>query len=98
MKKQITDAVEILDRRYYTTDKRRADLEAARLNAAVARLVYDMRTEANLSQTQLAKLAGTTQSVISRLEDDDYHGHSLSILSRIAVALNKRLVLTAIPA
>jgi hypothetical protein len=34
---------------------------------------------------------GTTQSVISRLEDADYEGHSLPMLQRIAAALHKRL-------
>jgi len=39
----------------------------------------------------LAELVGTTQSVIARLEDADYEGHSLSMLQRIATAVNKRL-------
>ena len=34
-----------------------------------------------LPQKELAELIGTTQSVISRLEDADYEGHSLSMLS-----------------
>jgi hypothetical protein len=33
----------------------------------------------------------TTQSVISRLEDADYERHSLTMLQRIADALNCRL-------
>lgn len=37
-----------------------------------------------LSQRELAKLVGTTASVICRLEDADYDGHSLSMLIRIA--------------
>lgn len=53
-----------------------------------------MRTEAGLTQSQLAELVGTTQSVISRLEDSDYDGHSLSMLHRIADALEKKLTLT----
>jgi DNA-binding XRE family transcriptional regulator len=44
---------------------------------------------AGLTQKQLAKLAGTTPSVISRLEDADYDGHSLAMLRRIAAALDK---------
>ena len=40
---------------------------------------------------QLAKLVGTTPSVICRLEDADYEGHSLAMLRRIAAALNKRV-------
>ena len=95
-KKQTSDATDILQQRYYKTEHRRAQLEEARVNANAARLIYDLRTEAKLSQKQLAELIGTTQSVISRLEDDDYDGHSLSILNKIVVALNKKLVLTAI--
>ncbi len=57
----------------------------------IAKLLYDLRTEAGLSQRQLAKKVGTTASVICRLEDADYEGHSLSMMKRIAAALNKRL-------
>jgi len=32
-------------------------------------LIYDLRTEAGLSQRELADRTGTTQSVISRLEE-----------------------------
>ena len=34
---------------------------------------------------------GTTQSVISRLEDADYEGHSLAMLNRIAAAVERRV-------
>ena len=40
---------------------------------------------------------GTTPSVISRLEDDDYEGHSLAMLRRIASALNKRVEIRFVP-
>ena len=33
----------------------------------------------------------TSESVISRLEDADYEGHSLSMLKKIADVLGKRL-------
>jgi len=39
----------------------------------------------------LAQLVGTTQSVISRIEDSDYDGHSLGLLRRIAEAMDKKL-------
>lgn len=96
-KGQITDALEIMNKRYYKTAKRLADLEEARVNAAAARLIYQLRAEANLSQKQLAELIGTKQSVISRLEDDDYGGHSLTMLARISAALNRQLVFSANP-
>jgi predicted transcriptional regulator len=91
-KKRTTSAALILRNRYVKNDpKRIASIDAERVNAEVARLIYDLRTEAGLTQAQLAEIVGTTQSVISRLEDSDYEGHSLSILSRIAVALRKKL-------
>jgi DNA-binding XRE family transcriptional regulator len=87
-----TDAVKILNRRYYAKSQARAlDLEIARLNAAIAREIYTLRKKARLTQEQLARLVGTTGSVISRLEDDDYEGHSLKMLQRISIALNRRL-------
>lgn len=60
-------------------------------NANVARQLYDLRKEAGLSQRELAKRVGTTASVICRIEDADYEGHSLSMLRRIAAALDKRV-------
>jgi transcriptional regulator with XRE-family HTH domain len=98
IKKQTSNAAEILRNRYIKDNPERiASVEAERVNAEVAALIYTMRTEAGLTQGQLAELVGTTQSVISRLEDSDYDGHSLSMLNRIAEALQKKLtvVLTA---
>ncbi len=97
-KKKTSDAVRILHRRYIKDDaSRKAALEAERVNAEVARMIYELRCDAGLSQKELADLIGTTQSVISRLEDDDYDGHSLTMLNRIAKAMNQKLtvVLTA---
>ena len=91
-RKPTTDAVEILHRRYYEgRPERLASLEEERANAEVARKIYDLRTRAGLSQRGLAKLVGTTASVICRLEDADYEGHSLAMLQRIAAALDKRV-------
>jgi ribosome-binding protein aMBF1 (putative translation factor) len=91
-RKPTTDAVEILHRRYFEAKPERlADLEEERANADVARKIYGLRTEAGLSQRELARLVGTTASVICRLEDADYEGHSLAMLRRIAAALKKRV-------
>ena len=97
-KERTQDAVRILHGRYVKDDpERKAALQEERVNAEVARLIHDMRTSAGLSQQQLAELIDTTQSVISRLEDADYEGRSLSMLERIAHALNQKLtvVMTA---
>ena len=93
-----TDAVEILHRRFYEgRPERIAGLEVARLNAAIAREIYVLRTKAQLTQKQLAKMIGTTASVICRLEDADYEGHSLPMLQRISAALNRRVEVRFVP-
>jgi ribosome-binding protein aMBF1 (putative translation factor) len=87
-----TDAVEILDRRYFQKKpEMQALLAEEEANAEIARKIYNLRTQAGLSQRALAKLVGTTASVICRLEDSDYEGHSLAMLRRIAGALNQRV-------
>jgi DNA-binding XRE family transcriptional regulator len=97
-RKPTTDAVEIMDRRYYEgRPDRLADLEEAKANDEVARKIYELRTEARLTQRELAKLVGTTPSVICLLEDADYKGHSLSMLRRIAQALNRRVEIQFVP-
>jgi transcriptional regulator with XRE-family HTH domain len=53
--------------------------------------LYALRKQAGVSQAELARRVGTTQSVISRLEDADYGGHSLALLQRIAAALERRV-------
>lgn len=58
----------------------------------IAQQIYDLRTAAGLTQAQLARLVGTGQSAIARLEDADYEGHSMGMLRRIADALGKRVV------
>ena len=71
-RKPTTDAVEILHRRYFQgKPEMMAELEEARANDEVARKIYELRTKAGLSQRQLAKLVGTTASVICLLEDAD---------------------------
>ena len=96
--KPALDAVEILHRRFYGGKAARLkSLEAARANEEVARRIYELRSAAGLTQTQLARLVGTTASVICRLEDADYEGHSLAMLRRIAGAVNQRIEIRFVP-
>ncbi|MEO8429568.1 MAG: XRE family transcriptional regulator [Verrucomicrobiota bacterium] len=97
-KQKTSDAIEILDRMMGADSEMQHLVEEARINAGVAQLIYAGRTKAKLTQKQLADLIGTTQSVIARLEDADYEGHSLSMLQRIATALNKRVEINFVPA
>ncbi len=87
-------ALRYLQKRVIGDDAERLNsLEEERANADIAQKIYDLRTAANLTQTQLAELINTTASVISRLEDADYEGHSLSMLRRIATALHKKVII-----
>lgn len=61
----------------------------------LALLVREMRESAGLTQVQLAKKVGTTQSAIARLEDAEYRGHSLNMLEHIAAACGVALKLRA---
>lgn len=93
-----TDGIAILHKRFYAgKPARQAALEEARAADEVARKIVELRTAAGLSQRELAKLVGTTASVVCRLEDADYEGHSLSMLRRIAAALNRRIEIRFVP-
>lgn len=92
------DAVEIAKRRL-GLDTPEAETELARIREEmeVAQQVYELRTHAGLSQRELARRIGTTASVISRLENADYDGHSLSMLRRIAAAVGYRVEVRFLP-
>ena len=97
-RKATTDAVEILHRRYFEGQPERLrELEEARAEDEVARKICKLRTDAGLSQRELARLIGTTASVICRLEDADYDGHSLAMLRRVAAALGRRVEIRFVP-
>ena len=97
-KKPTTDALEIIHREFFDGQPERlAELEQARSDSLVARKIYQLRTQAGLSQRALAKMVGTTASVICRLEDADYEGHSMAMLNRIAAALDRRVEIRFVP-
>ena len=85
------DFSEVIRRRLASQPRLRLAVERERLGSLVAGLIFDARTDAGLTQGELAELIGTRQSVIARLEDADYGAHSLSMLTRIATALGRRL-------
>ena len=96
--KPTSDAVEVLHRRFYAGKPGRLkSLEERRANEEIARKIYELRTAAGLTQGQLAKLIGTTASVVCRLEDADYEGHSLAMLRRIGAALHQRVEIRFVP-
>ena len=73
------------------TPELREMIAEEKLNVHVARMIYEARNAAGLTQSELADLVGTKQQAIARLEDADYEGHSLSMLQRVADALGQTL-------
>jgi ribosome-binding protein aMBF1 (putative translation factor) len=59
----------------------------------LGQLIYDLRTQAGLSQRELAQRMGTTQSVISRLEEGGGARNRIDTLARVATALGRHLVM-----
>lgn len=70
--------------------------EAAEFDAdfELGQLIYDLRIEAGLSQQALAGRMGTTQSVISRLEEGGGARNRIDTLARVATALGRHLVVS----
>jgi DNA-binding XRE family transcriptional regulator len=96
--KPTTDALKIIDHLLYRGKPHRLKaLEEVRANDEVGRKIYQLRSKAKLTQAQLANLIGTTASVICRLEDADYEGHSLAMLRRVAAALQKKVEIRFVP-
>ncbi|MEH2347487.1 MAG: helix-turn-helix transcriptional regulator [Nostoc sp.] len=91
------DALKILQQITSEDSEMEEMIKESSLNAELAQLIYRARTQAGLTQQQLANRIGTKQSVIARVEDAEYEGHSLSMLQKIARALNQRLEVHLIP-
>ncbi|MER6941487.1 helix-turn-helix domain-containing protein [Nocardioides sp. NPDC127514] len=73
------------------SDETRTSVEQ---DLALGQLIYDLRTAAGLSQRELASRMGTTQSVISRLEEGGGARNRIDTLARVATALGRHLVLS----
>jgi ribosome-binding protein aMBF1 (putative translation factor) len=97
-RRKITDAVKILEKTLIGKDeKRKRKLEEVHEALDIAEQIYKLRKQAQLSQKELAKLVGTSQSDISRLEDADYEGYSVKMLQKISAALHCRIQISIIP-
>ncbi|MEH2264692.1 helix-turn-helix domain-containing protein [Nostoc sp.] len=91
------DALKILQQITSEDPEMEEMIKESSLNAELAQLIYRARTQAGLTQQELANRIGTKQSAIARVEDAEYEGHSLSMLQKIARALNQRLEVHLIP-
>jgi transcriptional regulator with XRE-family HTH domain len=90
--------LDILDRRIPPRPGDERARTAFRQAFEIAEMIYTLRTQAGLSQRELARRVGTTASVICRLEDADYEGYSITMLRRIAEAVGQRGEVRFVPA
>jgi ribosome-binding protein aMBF1 (putative translation factor) len=92
--RKTSNALEIIARRYGRDPAHRELLGEERAKLATGDLVRRAREARGLTQTELAKLIGSSQSAVSRIEDADYAGHNLETLRKIAKALGLPLTLS----
>lgn len=91
---RITSAREILRRRIFQSGPDRVgSLEQTRREMALGMKIRRLREDAGMTQKQLADQIGTQPSAISRIEDADYDSHSVSLLQKLAEALDMRLII-----
>ena len=86
-----TNAVEIMKRRFGDSPERRAQIIEEKTKFSAACIIHEARKQAGLTQKELAERINTKQSVISRLENADYDGHTLVMLKKVADALDMNL-------
>jgi DNA-binding XRE family transcriptional regulator len=86
-----------LKRRWMADAKFRKEYEAADAEFRVAEALIHARMRAKLTQAQLAKRLGTTQSAVARLESGRT-SPSVATLRRYASATGSRLVIDITPA
>ncbi|MBM3500883.1 MAG: helix-turn-helix transcriptional regulator [Armatimonadetes bacterium] len=88
-----TDALETIDRMIGDDDALHEGIAREVVNLQVAQLVHDARHAAGLTRLQLAKRAGTPRGAIAALEDANYDGLLVPVLTRIATALGMQVEL-----
>lgn len=76
----------------------RRHFEEERRALALALKIARLRENKGLSQQELAKLMGTSQQAISRIESGEYEGFTLKTLEKIAEATGTRLKVEFVPA
>ena len=69
----------------------KAHYQEERQALKLAMKIAELREKRGLSQQQLAKLMGTSQQAISRIESGEYEGFTLKTLEKIAEATGMRV-------
>ena len=92
-----TDAIEMI-KHEMSKDPELANLVEEELQRLrIAEKIRQARKQAGLTQRELAKQIRTTQSVVSRLESNNYERLSLQTLLKISTVLNCNLIIDLQP-
>lgn len=73
------------------------EFEKADQTLAIAFQIYSLRKKAGMTQEQLAKLVGTKQSNIARIENAEYAGYTFKTLEKVTRALKAKLEINIVP-
>ena len=94
---QTNDVLTLLERMIGADADMRQLIAEETLKAQIARMIYEARTAAGLTQRALAARVGTKPSVIARFEEADVDSDALCLLHRIAAALGHGLDIRLVP-
>jgi hypothetical protein len=83
----------LYDRYYKDRPERLASLEKEMVNVEVAQGLYDLRMQLELTREEFAGRVGIDVALIEDLEEADFDGDALLMLTRIVGAMGKRVVL-----
>jgi DNA-binding XRE family transcriptional regulator len=91
-----TDAIAILQKRFGSPESDAYMVEELE-RILIGNQIYELRTKAGMTQSALAKKAGTKAGEIDRLENADYEGHPLPLLRKIADVFGMRIEINFVP-
>jgi DNA-binding XRE family transcriptional regulator len=89
--KKTCDAVELMDKWYGQIPGWDEMVAEEELKIQIGQALYDLRYSVGMSQAGLARLAGSSQAIISRVENADYDGNAIEILKRVCFALHTKI-------
>jgi len=97
LKARTVDALELLRRDEEADPELAIRVEKERRKMKLGLQIQELREKAKLTQSQLARLIGTSQPAIARMESGDYERLSITTLLRLGRALGLTLEISFKP-
>jgi DNA-binding XRE family transcriptional regulator len=85
------DVREVMEEWFQPTNEERLNVEGGAAALEIGGLLYKLRTEAGLTEEELAEKIGVSQSAITSVEDAEQRDAALGLLRRVAFALGKEV-------